>query len=84
MKTTPHWRPAPKDAPPPGELPEALGKAIERRLWDDYGHLREEVFEVGFEIIPYLEGLEDGNVDGAAELLAAIREHDRVWLWIGG
>ena len=84
MSSTLYWRPAPKDVPPAEGLPYELKKAIARRFWDHDGSLHGDEIEVGAAEVPYLEGLSDGGVDGAEELLQAIREHGRVLLWIGG
>lgn len=83
MSSTLYWRPAPKDVPPAESLPFELKKAIARRFWDHDGSLHGEEIEVDTEGVPYLEGLSDAGVDGADELLQAIREHGRVLLWIG-
>lgn len=82
MSTDLHWMPAPKDQPPPEILGSALKRCLARRLWGHDGSLRGETVEVHESLLPYLEGLVDGKVDGAAELVAAIREHGAVLLWI--
>lgn len=83
MSSSLYWRPAPKDEPPANHLPSGLKYAIARRLWDHDGSLWGDEIEVGKEMIPYLEGLQDGNVEGASELIEAIREHGSVLIWIG-
>lgn len=82
MSTDLYWRPAPKDVPSGEDLPYALKKALARRLWGHDGSLRGGHIEVGKEIVPYLEGLADGGVEGAAQLINLIRAHDVVELWI--
>jgi hypothetical protein len=77
-----YWRPVPKEVAPPGDLPDGLRFALARRLWDHDGSLRGDTLEVGPELRPYLEGLADGRVEGAGELLAAIKEHGQVLIWI--
>lgn len=39
--------------------------------------------EVGKEFVWYLEGLADCGVEGADDLIAAIRTHGSVIVWIG-
>lgn len=84
MSSTLYWRPAPKDVPPAESLPFELKKAIARRLWDHDGSLHGDEVTIGSDMVPYLEGLEDAGVDGAVELIKAIRDHGSVLLWIGG
>jgi hypothetical protein len=81
-----YWRPVPKEIPPARDLPVALKYPLARRYMDHDGSLRGETTVTKADI-PYLEGLADGGslevAEGAAELIAAVREHDAVELWIG-
>lgn len=83
MSTSMYWRPVPKE-PRPAELPYDLKRAIAQRLWGHDGSLWGEATEIDRSILPYLEGLRDAGVDGAAELIAAIQQHDKVEVWIAG
>ena len=84
MSTDLYWMPSPKESPPPEVLDTDLKRILARRLWNHDGSLHGEAREVTSALIPYLEGLADGGVDGAAELIAAIREHHTVLIWIEG
>ena len=77
-----YWKPAPKDEPHPEDLPYELKKAIARRYWDHDGSLNGDEILLGAADLPYLQGLVDGGVTGASELLAAVCEHGAVILWI--
>lgn len=81
MSSSLYWRPVPK-LPEGQELPFELKKRLGRRIWNHDGSLTSDEYEVGNELVPYLEGLADGNVPGAAELVAAIEEHGQVQIWI--
>jgi len=85
MSTSLYWTPAPRDVPPAEGLPYELKKAIAQRLWGHDGSVYGEKVELSraTAIIPYLEGLADAGVDGAAELIRAINTHDSVLVWIG-
>ncbi|MFG2001707.1 hypothetical protein ACGFNU_21405 [Spirillospora sp. NPDC048911] len=76
------WRPAPKDIPPGQWLDDDLKYKLGQRLWES-GTSKNGPEQVGAELVPYLEGLADGGVVGAKELIEAIREHERVEIWIG-
>lgn len=84
MSSTLYWRPAPKDVPAPRDLPTGLKWALARRLWGHDGSLNGDEIELDEAIVPYLEGLADGGVEGAADLIAALRAHGTVLLWIAG
>lgn len=84
MTTTMYWRPAPKDVPPAHDLPDTLKRALANRIWDHDGTLHGESVQIGTQTdLAYLEGLRDAGVDGAQELLTAIRKNGLVELWIG-
>ena len=83
MSTSLYWRPS----PPPtdrSELPFQLKKAISQRYWGHDGSLWGDEQEIGKDDLPYLEGLADGMVDGAEELIEAIRKHGSVLIRISG
>ncbi len=82
MSTDLWYRPVPKDQPPAETLPYPLKRAIARRYWDHDGTLCGDELEFTAADVPYLEGLADGGVEGARELIGAIREHGAVILWI--
>lgn len=84
MSSNLYWRPVPKEQPPKRELPFELKKALAQRLWGHDGSLYGDAVDLDERIVPYLEGLADGGIVGASELLAAIREHGEVELWIAG
>lgn len=84
MSSSLYWRPAPKGVPEPRDLPEQLKKALANRFWGHDGSLLGEEVELDERIVPYLDGLSDGRVDGADDLIAAIRAHGEILLWIGG
>jgi hypothetical protein len=78
-----YWRPAPTDRPAPRDLPEGLKKALANRFWGHDGSLFGDEIELDERAVPYLDGLSDGRVDGAGDLIAAIRAHGKILLWIG-
>lgn len=77
-----YWRPAPKDLPPARSLPHGLKARLARRLWGEDSPALGSTMDVDQHELPYLEGLADGGVDGAADLVDAIREHGTIQLWI--
>ncbi len=84
VTTTMYWRPAPKDVPPGHGLPDSLKRIIADRLWNHDGTLHAETAQLGTQSdLAYLEGLRDAGVDGADELLSAIRNHGLIEVWIG-
>lgn len=83
MSTNLYWRPAPREVPAPRDLPEGLKKAIANRLWAHDGSLFGHEIELDERVVPYLDGLSDGSVDGADDLIGAIRAHGKVLVWIG-
>lgn len=82
MSLSMHWRPVQPGNEWPS-LPYALKRAVAQRLWHHDGSLSGAEVEVGAEFVPYLNGLEDAGVDGATELIEAIRKHGKVGIWIG-
>jgi hypothetical protein len=81
MSSSMFWRPVPKEVPPGQWVPDDLRHKLGKRLWDSYSDRNEA--ELDKTNLPYLDGLADGGVEGAAELVAAILEHGRVRVWIG-
>lgn len=61
-----------------------LKKAISQRYFGNDGSVYGDPVQLDKKAVPYLEGLSDGGVDGAEELIAAIRQHDVVEIWIAG
>jgi hypothetical protein len=82
MSSSMYWRPVPKDLPRPELLSYDLKHRLARRFWDHDGSLNGEPIEFDATQIPYLEGLADGGVEDAQELIDAIREHGSVHVWI--
>lgn len=84
MSRTLYWRPG--TVRPRNELPGDLKRAIAHYYWGHDGSARDgDQCQLTEEDIPYLEGLARKGVDGATDLIAAIREHDnRVVVWIAG
>lgn len=77
MSRTLYWQPVLYDKRP---LPDALRLLLAER----WPNLNEPMNLSGSEetAICYLEGLRDANVVGAQELLAAVREHGEVTIWL--
>ncbi|WP_242890225.1 hypothetical protein [Actinomadura litoris] len=84
MSSSLYWRPAPREEPPAHELSYELKKAIAQRAWGHDGSLHGDEITIGPDWVPYLEGLSDAGIDGADELIKAIKDHERVLIWIGG
>lgn len=78
MSSTLMWQPIRE---PGGCLPDELKKVISRRLWGTDGSCGIGVAPVDRSDISYLEGLRDGGVKGADELIKLIRKHDKIQLW---
>ncbi len=78
-----HWKPAHPEGSTWPKLPYALKAAIARRLWDHDGSMPGDQVELGLADVPYLEGLNDGGVEGAHILIDAINQHRAVVVWIG-
>jgi hypothetical protein len=82
-----YWRPVPKDQPPP-ESASSLKHLLIPKLWGDSTPPLGDETEAGRDLIPYLEGIRDSTGDSdmkedAAGLIAAIREHGAVEMWVG-
>lgn len=80
-----YWRPVPKN-PPPYDVPDDLEDVLRRRYWEEWPDIgpRSEPREMGENAIAWLEGLRDAGLEGATELIAAIREHGMIRLtWEG-
>ncbi|NUP42922.1 MAG: hypothetical protein HOY76_39360 [Streptomyces sp.] len=84
MSRTLYWRPG--EVVPPNGLPGELKRAIAQDYWGNDGGARDcDQRQLTEDDIPFLEELAEKDVDGAARLIAAIREHDnRVVVWIAG
>lgn len=82
MSRSLNWRPAPLE-PEGRRLPYGLLAALLKRWERDFTDVTiGEKLPFDRNHIPYLEGLRDGGVDGAAELIAAIEKHDVVEIWM--
>jgi hypothetical protein len=79
MSTSLYWRPVPKD-PPPYEVPDDIEDALRRRYWETDGTSHSEPAELDSHDVLWLEGLRDAGLEGANELIAAIREHGTIRL----
>lgn len=81
MSASMYWRPVVRK--PDGEhVPDSLRYRLAQRIWDQDGSPPTDKDEIGPEIIPYLEGLHDGGVAGAEDLIEAIRQHGSIEIWI--
>lgn len=83
MSSSMYWRPAPKEEPPAHDLPYELKHTVAQRFWNHDGTLHGDDHQLGKDDLPYLEGLADAGIDGARELIEAIKQHDSVLVWIG-
>lgn len=81
MSASMYWRPVlPR---PEGEyVDDTVRHRLARRLWDKDGSESAEPHELTKDALPYLEGLRDGGVKGAQDLIDAIRKHGRIEIWI--
>lgn len=84
MSKSLYWRPAP--VRPEGEsLSLALRHILGLRLWGDETPPLGAVRELDIDVpgtAAYLEDLADAGTEDAAELLAALRKHRRIELWV--
>lgn len=79
MSSTLMWRPA---TPLEGAaLSYELKKTLSRKLWDTDGSCGGGEALLGIRDIPYVEGLRDAGVKGAAELIDLLNEHGAIILW---
>jgi hypothetical protein len=58
-------------------LPYALRRVLQKNLLCDASRVTLSKLD-----IPYLEGLEDADIDGAGELIEAIENHNEVDIWV--
>lgn len=81
MSSSLYWRPVPKD-PPPYDVPDDVEGVLRRRYWEDWPNSndRSEPRELNKNDIGWLEGLRDAGLEGANELIDAIREHGTIRL----
>jgi len=79
MSSTLLWRPAISQEGK--SLPYELKRVISRRLWDTDGTIGDGTALVSNCDIPYLEGLRDSGIEGAAELIKLIAKHGEIVLW---
>jgi hypothetical protein len=80
VSTSLYWRPVPKP-PEPADVPEDIEGALRRRYWEDgFGQPRHEPADLDRSAIDWLEGLRDAGLEGANELIDAIREHGTIRL----
>ena len=86
MSSTLYWRRATPVPPDDGHAKQPLKGILAQRLWDPDadGSLCYEEREIGTEEIPFLEGLVAAGINEAGELLASLREHGRLVVWIQG
>jgi len=81
MSASMHWRPA-NPIPEGHVVYDGLRQKLARRLWDHDGTLTSDPHPLTKEDVPYLEGLRDGGVSGAQDLIDAIRKHGTIDVWI--
>ncbi len=62
-------------------LPDALKYALSPRYFDHDGSMGSDKVTLSDVDLPYLEGLKDGNVEGATELIEAIKKHEIIAIW---
>lgn len=65
----------------------SLKRALAKKIWDSDGEMGENIVVVGHELIPFLEGIVEGNGSGdmgrdAKKLIDAINEYGKVQLCI--
>ena len=79
MSATLLWRPVVRQRD--FSLPNALKYKICPRYFDHDGSLGSGPRIFDGNDVPYLQGLADGNVEGADALIQAIRKHGEVEVW---
>lgn len=62
-------------------LPYELKRTLSRKLWDTDGSCGGGNASMTEADIPYLEGLRDAGVKGAADLIEILRKHGAILLW---
>jgi hypothetical protein len=80
MSATMHWKPIPQ----PQEdnyIAQEVSWKLRKRLWEENGTAFSQELTVGTGLIPYLTGLMDACIEGAAELIAQIKEHGEIILY---
>lgn len=80
MKMRLNWCPTPPNIEP-NYLPEELRNILVRRYWNHKELTKTMTFT--FTDVPYLQGLMDGKVDGADELIDAINRYKSVDVRLG-
>lgn len=81
MKTNLYWRPVQPTRS--HQLPHALKSILARRYWGQGGVAEpDSPYRMDDDEVPYLTGLLDADVAGAADLIAALRQHRSVEVWI--
>ena len=79
MSTILFWQQA---LPPKGKpLPTALKLAMSPAVFNHDGSLSSPPVLLGREHLSYLQGLRDGNVEGATDIILAIQAHDQIEIW---
>lgn len=78
MSSTLHWRPTPPTLPPTG-----ASSDLKHPLTKRYRLQYDEPYQLNSDDLPYLEGLRDAGMGDAATLIADIRDHGSVEVWVG-
>lgn len=81
MSASMYWRPV-KPKPEGEYVDDALRHILARALWDQDGSDSVQPYQLDSSDTPYLRGLRDGGVPGAAELIDAIAKHGTIEIWI--
>jgi hypothetical protein len=63
-------------------LPDNLKYILGKKYWNHDGTLTSPPLVLDEDNLEYLSGLVDAGVEGAEELVEAIRKHGRVEIWI--
>lgn len=81
MSASMYWRPVyPK--PEAAYVDDQIRHALAPRLWGQSGSDSAGPDELDATCLPYLEGLRDGGLKAADELIDAIRKHGSIEIWI--
>lgn len=78
MSKNMYWRPARTEAT---SIPDRLRQILVPKVFGSIP-LPNDVASLDQLIIPYLQGLQDAGVEGAAHLIGAIRNHRVIDVWI--